>query len=477
MTGNHFDGNKCPKCKTFMRKEGEEWKCSRCEKKKVETPTVGEHLRISIDVDETVLTVKNENGSVEAFPILSPTEVLKVVKPKVATNPPATIETANEVANAIDAVATKEDKSIEIKKTLDESDFARLGGKMLAMGKAEDGSFLGYLLGYSIGDRLISHDVADKKMDKIGMPEDIRPSKSRERDAFKNACSLTEKEEEFSSPTLSKKYGTNAKFRAVYKADQVKPHEYIIDRKIFLVEDEKDGKKIKKSDIQFDRLARITLVIEDEDKPNEKCHIEAEPMSQGDEKTAMYLKGVIIDDWKVLMKSYTSKQIRDSLRKFVRQGDGIPYTVGRGGVWFMPKANNEENIKKWVEFCEWCDKQNANGSDNRVDLRIIPALDLYGMKGKIAQDVSDEVQQRVKNLLEDTYAKLKDEKNEEKIEMVLAKQLASKREDVDGLLSNYKKILKDEIGVTLKLDVARNEKVEGTLSPKAKQMLREIMRV
>jgi len=496
-----------------MRKEGDEFKCSRCEKELAEVaetqapvkvitakPEKKETLKAKIEetaeaiADKVVETAKAQKNAVnvceDKIAWDKPTEkyetpkVIKVVKPKVATNPPATIECEKfepkKIAETIKATPTK-DESADIKKKLDETDFATLGGKTLAMGKTEDGSYLGYLLGYSIGDRLIPHEVADKQMNKLGMPEDIRPSKSRERDAFKNACSMTEKEETFSSPTLSKKYGASAKFRAVYKADQVKdkfgnPHEYIIDRKIFLADDAKEGKTTKKSDIQFDRLARVTLVIEDEDTPKETCHIEAEPMQQGDEKTAKYLKDVIIGDWKTLMKSYTSKQVRDALRKFIRQGDGIPFTTGRGGLWFMPRAH-EDNIKRWAEFCEWCDKQTTNGSDNRVDLRIMPALDLYGLRSKIARDLSDEVQQRVKNLLEDTYAKLKDETEEKKIEEVLAKQLASKREDVDGLLTKYKKILKDEIGIKLKIDIARQEKVEENLSPKAKAMLRQIMNV
>lgn len=367
-----------------------------------------------------------------------------------------------------------EDKSKEIRKTLDESDFATLGGKKLAVGKTDKDEWLGYLCGFSIGDRVIPQDIADKEMDELGMPEDIRPSKSREKDAFKNACVLQEKEEVFSSPTLSKKYGTGARFRAVYKSDQVKPNEYIIDRKIFLVEESKGGKTTKKSDIQFDRLARVTLVIDNEGKKNEKYHIESEPMPQGDQKTADYLKGVIKADWKVLMKSYTSKQIRDALRAFIISNRGIPFTTGRGGMWFMLRAQ-EENLKRWVEFCQWCDGQ--EGSDNRVDLRIIPALDVFNMRTSIAKDVAEEVQQRVKNLLEDTYAKLKGAENDDKIEEVLAKQLSAKKEDVDGLLSDYKKILRNEIEVTLKLDVKRNSEVEQNLSPKAKQMLREIMNV
>jgi len=486
-TEKHFDGNKCSVCNSFMRKEGSEWKCSRCERQaytskvnevRNDKVTFAKPTAEAITINEEKQMVK-ELEKASKLPDLTEAQIQKyapkkIVEPKVATQNPKSVPKSVKVVETAVKSDEKKDKSEKIREKLDQTDFATLGSKKMAMGKVDEQSFLGYLLGYSIGERLIPHEDADRKLNALGMPDNIRPAKGRPRDCFKNANVLQEKEETFSSPTLAKKYGSKARFRAVYKADQVKPNEYIIDRKIFLIEEEQEGRTAKKSDIQFDRLARIMLVIENEGKPNESYHIEAEPMPQGDAKTAEYLKGVIKQDYRVLLKSYTSKQVRDALRKFIMDNDGIPFTTGRGGMWFMPKSQ-ESNIKKWRQFCQWCDGQ--NGSDNRVDLRLMPALDLYDMKTNIARDVADEVQQRVKNLLEDTYAKLKGEKDEEKIEEVLARQLASKREDVDGLLTSYKKILKDEIEVTLKLDVVRHEKVEAHLSPKAKQMLREIMNV
>jgi hypothetical protein len=448
-----------------MRKVGGEFKCSRCEKelkeladKGIALPKAEESMPMHLTMmDNGDIKVQKGNGKVEVVPAQKD-------------------EQKDKIAEVMKGDPSK-DKSEEIRSKINMNEF--FGGMGVADVKNEN--WLGFFLGYSIGDRLIPHEEADSRMHGLHMPNDIRPKKSRPRDAFKNACANQEKDELFQSQVFAKKHDLDpkTKFRAVYKADQTRADEYVIDRKIYIVEKSEEGKESatkKKSDIQFDRLARITLVVDNEGKKDEAYRIVAEPMEDGNKKSADYLKTVIESDWKLFQKSYTSKQIRDALRQYIVKRQGIPFTTGKGGMWFIPKVE-EQNIIRWKEFLSWCDKQREHGSGNRVNLSILPAVDLYGIKTDIARDVADEVRQRVKGIIEDAYASLKGEKSETKIEEILAKKLAEKKDDVDGLLETYKQILKEDIAVELELDTIRSEQIEEHLSEKAKALMAELRSV
>lgn len=131
--------------------------------------------------------------------------------------------------------------------------------------------------------------------------------------------------------------------------------------------------------------------------------------------------------------------IRDYITKRIKENGGIPFSAGRGGTWFIPYKKKEfvMNLRDAI-------KESRPYAHNKFDIRIIPVVKEEDLRKAIIEDAEEYAKQSLKNILIDTYNRIKKAKDENEAEAIIS-DATERKIELLGILDEYNQILSAKI--------------------------------
>jgi hypothetical protein len=335
---------------------------------------------------------------------------------------------------------------------------------MAVSSKTEKVKVLGYMAGFTVGASAVPNKVVDEFWEEHNLPANTKPNVAHPLDAFARACQTLKKDEV--------RQVEKGQVQCSWNVNGLDARTYMITRRI-LIEDEK-GKR----DLGWQNIARCVLEGEGEAK-NFKIAIKPEGNQKGLKTICEGIQKEVRAIYQTYMENVMDKQIRDALRNTIYRANGIGFTMGRGGAWFVP-LHAQSILEGWREFARLVNNQYTLGG-YPVSIRLIPLADADEYKEMVAEDVQREVHDRMEGLLNSTLEALekaqsraKDGKvKDDTLDKMLGRKLEEHASTIE-MLEEYKAMLGTNIRIDLKKLGERLDKVEVPLSERHQVALRKL---
>jgi hypothetical protein len=314
--------------------------------------------------------------------------------------------------------------------------------KSIVASSNEQYPLYGYIVAYTLGEARIPHNKAKLVWDARGIPV----SPATHIDALKRAITrYAQTEHSYRDEDGSVRTGVfrirdkgveshkddkvdiyiwELSYHETTSARQVQHHESLLQMEVY-----KKGKGIDPTDIAVHFL---------DNSASDGIKVRAEQVTQ-----------VIIKEYESLITHISNDQIRDTVMRAIKQHDGVPFVVGRGGAWFVPLKSRE-----FVISVKNAIKDTRAYARNSVDVRIIPVMKDDDIKASIAEDVAEHVKTDYEALLRTVLRRVQSATSDESREAVLQDAI-SKKATLMGLRDRYEELLSTTIELKLEPEQPR----------------------
>jgi hypothetical protein len=336
---------------------------------------------------------------------------------------------------------------------------------MAVSSKTEHTKVLGYIAGTTVGASQIPNDVVLDFFRKRNMPEHMIPKVAKPLDAFSRACQTLKRDEV--------KVIEKGQVQCSWNINNLDARTYMITRRI-LIQDE-NGKR----DLGWQNIARCVLEGEGNDPKANKIVIQPVGEQKGQKTLCEAIQKEVREVYQTYLDNIMDKQVRDALRNTIYAVNGIGFTMGRGGAYFIP-IQAQSIIEVWRDFASMVNARYTLGGFP-VAIRLIPLADVDEYREMVIEDVQKEVGERMEALLKSTLDALEKAQSRAKdgnisddtLDKMLARKLEEQASTIE-LLEDYKTMLGVNIRVSLdKLDTMLNE-VAVPISERHQMALRRL---
>jgi len=313
-------------------------------------------------------------------------------------------------------------------------------GEKFIVSSSGDLPLYGYLIAYSLGKCYIPHSDAEIIFTSRGLniPHTISS------DALKRAIATHDEKETTETTQNGELIKT---IRRITPSGRV-GDKYYYDISLHMIQTSKQIKHINLAQVVF-TLSRtaITEYVIDIDGEIVKGIPETDiPILRGLHLSEIHqeieqLVNSIMETYLLQMTHINNDAIRDSITKYIKSHDGIPFVIGRGGAWFVPIMH--KNFVKTVRDALKDAQKYATGN---FDVRIIPVLKDDDLKMAIKLDIEDYAKSQFQSLLKSVYQKISQAEDESEIEKII-NDASEDKLNIIGLAERYKTLLEMEITI------------------------------
>lgn len=338
----------------------------------------------------------------------------------------------------------------------EDTDGEHQGEQFVAMG-GDGFPLFGHIVAYTLGEARIPHDKARGIWDARGIP--IKPASHI--DALKKAIArygnvehsraladgttltgvfrIRDKGMNKNKETKTDEYIWELSYHETKTAREAQNHESLLQIVVY-----KKGKDITTSDISVNYL---------DHSASEQIEEKADQIIQ-----------LIKHEFESLINNISNDQIRDTLIKAIKDKDGVPFVVGRGGAWFIPLSSRDFTMKAKLAI-----KDTRAYATGKLDVRIIPVVKDDDLKASIAEDVASHVKQEFETLLRDTLRKLEKTTNDDNAQAILQDAISEKA-TLMGLKDRYEALL----ATTIELKLDEQPQMQSQPSERVQALLNEL---